>query len=195
LITKAIIQSHINFANRKGWLKFYKESADYYGVPVEVLLAKDSRESWLGSYPGLISNGWYGSDGKSRGISQINQDVYPFAKHYDPNDVQAYVAKGAAILKNELKTFNGNLKNALAAYNTGPENVKLALSRNEDPDLYTTKKNYSKDVLNRVQLIRSLSNENSIPITVPKSGFDGRVILGGVALLAILATAKKYGYV
>jgi hypothetical protein len=192
---KSILQSQLNFANSKGWLKYYQESADYYGIPIEILLAKDSRESWLGSFPGLIANGWYGSDGKSRGISQINQDVYPFAKQFDPNDVQAYVAKGAEILKNELKQFNGNLKNALASYNTGPEDVRLALSKNIDPDIYTTKGNYSKDILKRAELIRSLSNENQIPVSVSKAGLDGKVILGGIILIGIVSAAKKYGYV
>lgn len=195
MITPTIIQSQLKFAENKGWLKYYQESADFYGIPIEILLAKDSRESWLGSFPGLIANGWYGNDGKSRGISQINQEVYPFAKNYGPDDVRAYVAKGAEILRSEIDSFNGNVRHGLAAYNTGRKNVQSALNKGIDPDVYTTKGNYSADVMNRAKLIRSLSADQAIPISVKTAKVDGKIILGVGALIGILSLAKKYGYV
>ncbi|MEO1023450.1 MAG: transglycosylase SLT domain-containing protein [Bacteroidota bacterium] len=150
------VEQHITHAQKNGYLPYYYEASTFYNIPVELLLAKDSRESGLGSYPGLVENGWYGSDGISRGISQINENVFRFARGTDPSDVRAYVAMGAQVLSDEIKRFNGNVKHALVAYNAGPDDVYDALDKNQDPDSRTTKGNYAADVLNRSNQIKRL---------------------------------------
>lgn len=161
----SVVNQHIAFADSKGWLPYYQEAATFYNIPIEILLAKDSRESWLGSFPGLIQNGWYGSDRISKGISQINVRDHKFARETDPNEIRAYVAYGAQVLKAELIRYNGNLAAALAAYNTGPENVDAALEKGLPVDIYTTENNYSSDVLARAKEIRSVLNNGSLPVS------------------------------
>lgn len=187
--------SHINFAKRNGWLPYYQEAAAFYGIPVEILLAKDSRETWLGSLPGLIANGWIGSDGVSKGISQINIEDWDFAKRTDPNDVKSYVAMGAQILKEELNRFNGNMKAALAAYNAGATRVRNALNAGRDPDSVTTKGDYASDIIERSKAIKQ--------ILADPEGYQASQVRKSAATkllgLAVLGTAayyggKKYGY-
>lgn len=157
------IPQQIQNARAQGWLDSYFEAAAFYGIPVEILLAKDSRESWLGTYPGLQANGWIGSDGVSKGISQINSAVHPFARTADPNNVRAYIAKGAELLKDELDRF-GRMRTALAAYNAGAGNVIDAIDDGQDPDSVTTN-NYADDVLNRADQIRPLVGLSEITVT------------------------------
>lgn len=187
--------SHINFARRNGWLTYYQEAAAYYGIPVEILLAKDSRETWLGSLPGLQANNWIGSDGVSKGISQINMNAWDFAKQTDPNDVKSYVAMGAQILKEELNRF-GNMKAALAAYNAGAGNVRRAIAAGKDPDSVTTKGDYASDVLARAREIKK--------ILADPEGYQASAVRKGAMInilaLAAIGTAayyggKKYGYI
>jgi len=151
---KQSILQHLAHARQIGVLPLYRQAASTYNIPVEILLAKDSRESWLGSYPGLKSNGWYGSDGKSRGISQLSVQTYPEAKMIQGDAHDWFIDKGAQALRAELDRFNGNTKAALAAYNTGAGDVRQALQAGEDPDKYTTDKNYAADVLQRAQIIK-----------------------------------------
>ena len=195
MITRENIQSHLNYANSKGYLPYYQEAAEFYGIPVEILLAKDSRETWLGSFPGLAANGWIGSDGVSKGISQINKAYFSFAEHTDPNDVRSYIAKGAEILKAELNRFGGQMNKALAAYNTGAGNVNRAVNEGKHVDAYTTGQNYSQDVINRSNIIRSVITAGQLPVQVSAAKFDGKVILAAVALGGMFKLLKKYNYV
>ncbi len=194
MISPEQIASQINYATQNGWLAHYQEAANYYGIPIEILLAKDSRESGLGTVPGLVQNSWYGSDGKSRGISQINSSVYNFARDTDPNDIRAYVAKGAEILAKEYKTF-GNWKHALSAYNTGPNDVRSAIASNIDPDIYTTDKDYGADVIYRSNLIKQLSSQGAVSVPIKSASLDGKVILGLGFLAGIIYLAKRLDYV
>ena len=195
------IESQISFAKNNGWLQHYYEAAAFYGIPVEILLAKDSRESQLGSLPGLQANDWYGSDGISRGISQINDQQFPFAKYTDPNDVRAYVAKGAEILADELDRFDGNMKAALAAYNAGSPRVSTALATGKDPDSVTSGKDYGSDVIRRSREIKQLLTGETSPMLIVSSGIGAvkgnlPLILGiGVAAYGLYYMGNRYGYV
>lgn len=173
-LNQAILK-HLAFARQQGLIPLYKKAAKKHGIPVEVLLAKDSRESWLGSFPGLAKNGWYGSDGKSKGISQINVEAFPEASLIDGSAHDWFIDKGAKLLKDELIRF-GNMKNALSAYNTGATNVSRALNKGQDPDLYTTKKNYGEDVLNRAKVFKRELSSGTITKSILK-GIPGFLIL------------------
>lgn len=151
---KETVQNHFQHAENKGLIPLYKSAARKYDIPVSILLAKDSRESWLGKYPGLAANNWYGSDGKSRGISQINVNTYPAARMIDGDSHKWFINQGAQALREELNRFNGNMKAALAAYNTGAGDVRSALNRGKDPDTVTTKGNYVSDILRRSEIIK-----------------------------------------
>lgn len=183
------IQLQIEHARQKGWLDYYREAASHYGIPVEILLAKDSRESWLGTYPGLQQNGWIGSDGVSKGISQVNKSVWPYAEQTNPNNVRAFVALGAEILKEELNAFNGNMKAALAAYNAGASRVRNAINRGDDPDSVTTNQNYAADIMDRSKEIRRILGGTSlIPLQIQETTKAGFPYVAGGLLVAGVAT-------
>ncbi|GEM_PF-619932 len=175
---KQSVLEHLDHARQLGLFPVYKSAAKKYDIPVQVLLAKDSRESWLGSYPDLASNDWYGSDGKSRGISQINTDVYPQAVMVDGDAHKWFIMRGAQLLRKELDNFDGNMKAALAAYNTGTEDVRSALQQGKKPNSVTTDGNYVSDVLRRADIIKKdLSMINKVlPIVGSmQAGFQGNV--------------------
>lgn len=191
------IQNQISNARQKGWLDYYREAAQFYGIPVEILLAKDSRESWLGLYPGLVGNGWIGSDGVSKGISQVNVEMWPFAKQADPNDIRAFVALGAEILKEELNRFSGDMNAALAAYNAGSSRVRNAINRGNNPDSVTTDGDYSKDVIDRSKEVRSILGGTSlVPLSIQEATKANLPIVSiglllGVATATIIKTNQK----
>lgn len=194
MITSSQIAKQIEYAAKKGWLEYYKEASAFYNIPIEILLGKDSRESSLGTYPGLQNNGWYGSDGISKGISQINTKENRFALITDGNDVRAFVAVGASMLQDEYKRF-GNWKDALSAYNTGAGNVSAAIKKGIDPDQYTTGKDYAKDVLYRAELIKRLSQNDEIPVSINAAKVDGTIILGITALATLYYIARRLDFV
>lgn len=178
MIPEATILNHVDHAKGLCLLPVYKKAAKSTGIPVQILLGKDSRETWLGSYPGLAANGWYGSDGKSKGISQINVEQHPEANLMRGDAHEWFIRMGAELLKTELNRFGGNMKAALAAYNTGPGDVQKALHAGQDPDRYTTHGNYAGDILQRAKII--------------KKEFTQKALLKGIPGLLILLAGGRF---
>lgn len=177
------IAQHIAFAQSKGWLAYYQEAAKFYDIPFEILLAKDSRESGLGSYKGLIAKGWIGSDGVSTGISQINKAAHKFALVTNPNDVRAYVAKGAEILRDEINRFK-NIRTALAAYNRGGTRIAKALKDRIDPDSITEGGDYAQDILSRSREAAQVLKIVPSPLPGAKANLSIWLV-GGIGLAAL----------
>jgi len=69
-------------------------------------------------------------------------------QNYDINDPETNIKLGARYFKKMLKMFNGDVKLALAAYNSGPGNVKKA--GNNVPKIAETQ-GYVKNILNNYQ--------------------------------------------
>jgi hypothetical protein len=55
-----------------------------------------------------------------------------------------------------LREFNGDVTQAVAAYNGGPKRVRTAVYSGLSPDAVTTGGDYSRDVLERKQLVADL---------------------------------------
>lgn len=59
----------------------------------------------------------------ARGLMQLTPAVYKQYDVHDPFDIEQNIFGGTAYLAHLLRTFDGNLEHALAAYNCGPTRV------------------------------------------------------------------------
>lgn len=156
MITPADIKSHLSYAERQGWMPYFRQASRRYGISLPVLLAVGSRETGLGTDRFYRNNNFTGRDGHGKGIMQIDDRWHSFAKMVPADDHQKMIEYGAQHLRDLKRRFSGNMKAALAAYNTGPSDVRYAISRGLDPDMFTTGLNYSADVLHRAKTIRRI---------------------------------------
>lgn len=153
------ISSQLQFLERNVGMTPFNIASWRTGVDRNLLLAVASRESNMGM---TLDGNYLGDSGYGMGLMQVDRRYHPqFAATVHPGEHSKVVLKGAQILKEELNRFNGNKYAALAAYNTGAGDVQYALQTGTDPDLFTTGKNYAKDVLNRYQIINQIAG-NSI---------------------------------
>jgi len=97
--------------------------------------------------------------GFGRGLMQIDFDAHEFARGSDWKDPEKNVCYGCSVLRSFTNYINKSFPNltesekiraGIASYNCGPGNVAKALSNNIDVDSYTTGRDYSKDVLERM---------------------------------------------
>lgn len=86
-----------------------------------------------------------GDFGHGRGLMQIDDRAHPeFTTGEEWKDPQANITYGSKLLRSLYDAGGGDLRAAIAAYNAGPRALTLT-----DPDVITTGRNYSADVLAR----------------------------------------------
>lgn len=158
-------------ARRNGWIAAFDAAAKDYLFPVELLVAIASRETNMRS---IVGDGGHGY-----GLMQIDDRSYPDWCHSGGwKDVAGCIQKGALVLDGKREqirngqgmtlkvggtSFRGQdnlsdddlLRVAVAAYNSGLW-AYACLSRDHDPDLKTTHRNYSSDTLARAAVFRDL---------------------------------------
>jgi soluble lytic murein transglycosylase-like protein len=131
-----------------------------------VLGAIMDRESGGGRY--LVPSGpsGTGDNGHGRGLMQIDDRDRPpipgraaFVQGGDWKDPAKNVLFGARILAAYYDRSSRDLARSIAAYNAGP-----AALRAENPDSITTGKNYSRDVLARVDHYSKSVGPSSLPV-------------------------------
>ncbi|PAU94248.1 hypothetical protein CK503_08525 [Aliifodinibius salipaludis] len=148
------ISAELTYARIRGLMGYFAEASRRYGVPLALLLAVASRESRMGL---ALSADGTGDHGNGIGIMQIDRRYHPgFTENHSPFDHQANIDYGAEYLAKLLRQFNGNIAQAVAAYNAGPNRVQTAIYAGLPPDSVTTGRDYSQDVLGRKQLIGQL---------------------------------------
>ena len=135
---------------RKIYCRYEKaigEASRRSGISRELLTAVISRESG--------GRNVRGDGGHGRGLMQIDDRYPPHAQWLKANrdglDPHTNIGYGAALLAENLASFDGIEHAALAAYNAGPAAVRRALARGADPDSVTTGRDYSADVLRRAR--------------------------------------------
>lgn len=97
--------------------------------------------------------------GWGRGLMQIDYASHEFARTGDWRDPDAnitYAVRNVLMwnvfyLKRNIPTLNDDdlMRAAIAAYNCGPGVVRKLILRGDDADKFTTRQNYSADVLAR----------------------------------------------
>jgi len=148
------ISAELTYMRIRGLMGYFTEASKRYGIPFALLLAVASRESRMGL---ALSADGTGDGGNGIGIMQIDRRYHPkFTESHSPLDHQANIDYGAQYLANLLRQFNRNTTRAVAAYNAGPNKVRTAIYAGLPPDSVTTGRDYSRDVLQRKQLVSQL---------------------------------------
>lgn len=151
MATRGNIQTQL--ARSRHLLPIFREAAATWSIPVHILLAVASRETQIGTDPYYLNNEFTGRDGHGKGIIQIDDRFHQFALVTAPNNHQRMINYGAQFLS-ELRDRFGNLKDALSAYNAGPDDVDKAKRIGMDPDTLTTGGDYAADVMRRAEIIK-----------------------------------------
>ncbi|MFH5833730.1 transglycosylase SLT domain-containing protein [Halalkalibaculum sp. DA384] len=180
MASPANIANQLAAAREGGLLPVFRRAARRWKVPLEVLLAVASRETGMGTDRYYRNNGFTGRDGHGKGIMQIDDRYHHFATITAPNDHEQMIQYGARFLS-ELRDRFGSIKEALSAYNAGPDAVYTARVRGIDPDFYTTGGDYSRDVLARAEMIKK---ELSLGLDKAQSLIPAMLVLmGGMGYL------------
>jgi hypothetical protein len=171
--TRADLQRQFRTATTKGWVPAFQGAAHDYAFPVELLMGIASRETNMRN---IVGDGGHGY-----GLMQIDDRSFPdFCHSGQWQNALACIHKGALVLdgkreqirngqglnlKIEGKSFRGqdNLSGpdltriAVAAYNSGLwAYYSFSTSGDHNPDLRTTHRDYSADVLQRTVMFRDL---------------------------------------
>ncbi|MFH5883976.1 transglycosylase SLT domain-containing protein [Halalkalibaculum sp. DA3122] len=175
------LSTELTYARIRGLMPYFTEASKRYGLPLVLLLAVASRESRMGL---ALSADGTGDHGNGIGIMQIDRRYHPgFTENHSPFDHQANIDYGAEYLAKLLQEFNGNTAWAVAAYNAGPNKVRTATYAGLPPDAVTTGRDYSRDVLQRKQLISQLL------------GFSKAVSLSAYLLPLSVVALLTYNYI
>lgn len=154
MVSSISISAELTYVRIRGLMPYFMQASKRYGIPLALLLAIASRESRMGL---ALSSDGTGDHGNGIGIMQIDKRYHPeFTGRHSPFDHQANINYAAGYLAQLLREFNGNTSQAVAAYNGGPKRVRTAVYSGLSPDAVTTGGDYSRDVLERKQLVSGL---------------------------------------
>jgi hypothetical protein len=164
------LQRQFHQISGNGWLASFRQAANDYRFPVEVLLGIASRET---NMQNIVGNGGHGY-----GIMQIDDRSFPDWCHSGAwRDAGAGIRTGALVLdarREQVRSGQGKALNvggtpfigtavpddellriAVAAYNSGLW-AYCSFSEGRDPDTRTTQGDYSADTLKRASYFRGL---------------------------------------
>lgn len=117
-----------------------------YSLPRFLLFAVGSRETNLTNE--------VGDGGHGHGVWQLDDRSHTIPGRFDVN-VGWQCNTAAGMLAGLIGTFRGNLRAAVAAYNSGAGTVSWNLANGFDIDRGTAGNDYSRDVLERMSWLQS----------------------------------------
>jgi soluble lytic murein transglycosylase-like protein len=148
------ISSQLAYLRVRGIYRHFQQASRRYNIPIALLLAIASRESGMGL---SLDANWTGDNGNGIGIMQIDRRYHAeFTGQTANNDHQSNITYGAEFLSGLIRQFPSDRNAAIAAYNAGAARVRRALKAGLPPDAVTTGRDYSSDVLRRMQIIDSI---------------------------------------
>jgi len=140
----------------RGWLAYFNEFSKRYDFPLPLLLAIASRETSMKDIRGDFRTGKY----HGYGIMQVDIGTDPvWCSQWATGKVRESIERGTQILKGKF-TYLANhglveqqlTDYGIAAYNGGEGNALKAFNSGKSADSFTTGKNYSTDVKNRMKI-------------------------------------------
>jgi soluble lytic murein transglycosylase-like protein len=177
------LSSQLAYLKMRGIYPHFIEASRRYQIPLALLLAIASRESGMGL---ALDTDWTGDSGNGIGIMQIDRRYHPeFTGQTANNDHQSNITYGAEFLSGLIRQFPSDRNAAIAAYNAGAARVRRALAAGRHPDAVTTGRDYSSDVLRRMQIIESIVDSPSAAASaLPLAP----LLLGGMALYFLITS-------
>lgn len=152
-ITEAEIKIQFDHVTHMGWMPAFMSAG--YGVAPELLLALASRET---NCHNIIGDGGHG-----HGIMQIDDRSFPeWCRQGKWKLIKDAVGMGAFVFRSKLNSVathlppDRSLPVAIAAYNCGTARALEGYHVHGDQDLYTTGHDYSRDVLHRMAVFKTL---------------------------------------
>ena len=150
------------------WAATIKAEAKKVGVPSAIVAAIITRETAaLDKFCNPPPLGQLGDAGYGHGPMQIDKRSFPAwceAWSAGKLKLEEGIVQGCEVLRLKRRSIDRlmpemplelRLRAAIAAYNCGEGNVRRAYRAKKDLDVYTTGKNYSKDVLERAEYYAS----------------------------------------
>lgn len=131
------------------YMDIIQEASSKYGIPVNVIMGVIKAESDFN--PACVSSAG------AKGLMQImpeNAQEFGMTNIFDPRE---NIMCGTDEIARHLKTYNGDLKLALAAYNTGPGNVAKRGVTSSNSAEYLTIPQSVRDYVDRVMRYAGLS--------------------------------------
>lgn len=149
-------------ARLKRWELHFRVAGCEWELDPLLLAAVCDRESLGGD--ALTPRAFFGTGDyeHGRGLMQVDDRAHTiWVQRSEWRDPLTNIRKGAEILAGELQRFKQGgaqapTRCALAAYNCGSGAVRKALEAGKDVDFYTTKADYSADVLRRYEAFRTM---------------------------------------
>lgn len=144
------------------WELHFRVAAWEWGLDPLLLAAICDRESLGGNALDPKGAAGVGDKGHGRGLMQIDDRAHSaWLKQFEWRDALTNIRKGAEVLAGDLQRFRQQnapepTRCALAAYNCGAATVRKALEKSFPVDHFTTKQDYSADVLRRFQELKAL---------------------------------------
>lgn len=133
------------------YMDIIEDASEAYGIPVNVIMGVIKAESDYN--PNCVS---------SAGAMGLIQIMPENAEEYgvtDPFDPRQNIFCGVDEIARHLKTYNGDLKLALAAYNTGPGNIAKRNVTSSSSAEYLTIPQSVRDYVDRVLRYAGLETE------------------------------------
>jgi hypothetical protein len=142
-------------AKAEGWLDFFKAASIKYStdtkpITVELLLGMASRET------GILNI--IGDHGYGHGVMQIDSRWHHHFLVNNKNGMDPFtnIDYGALLLAANLRAYNGDLFNAISAYNCGSGSVNKALRDGKSAEAFTTGGDYATDCTGRAAKFKAI---------------------------------------
>lgn len=186
-LTQSQASRQLQNVRRLGLMSAYKQASEETGLPLSLLLAKDSRESRLGL---ALNSRCHSPNGREKGISQIHPAHWGFARTTPACNHKAYVKEGARILANEISKFS-RVRSGLAAYNAGEGSVRSALQSGQPVDSVTTGKDYSRDVMSRKRVFDRILSASDIKVQGASMPLTLALVAAGIGIPFAIQQYRK----
>lgn len=113
-----------------------------------------------------------GADQHGRGLMQIDDRFHGafLSQHQNGMDPASNIDYACMLLRSNIDAFSGNVRNGVAAYNSGVQGAHNGLDDSGNPDEFSTGGHYSENILKQAEIFRPMLDgaaapQGSVPTT------------------------------